>query len=357
MSTPNRFKVTVVGSGNWGTTTAKIVAENVAIHTNVFDPEVRMWVFEEVLDGEKLSEIINTRHENIKYLPGVKLPSNLIAVPDLVSAVEGSQLLVFNVPHQFLSRICKQLKGHISSKVRAISCLKGLEVDDQGVRLLSDYITGELGIHCGVLSGANLAPEVALEKYSETTIAYPLPENHYPGDATGETWQMLFHRPYFHVRVVNDIAGVSIAGALKNVVALAAGFVEGKGWGENAKAAIMRRGIIEMIKFCKIFFNKNEIETFTQESAGIADLITTCAAGRNVRVGSEMARSGRSVEEVEAELLNGQSAQGMVTAKEIHSLLENKGLLDEFPLLEITYQMAFNGYDIDNLPAFFEKIR
>jgi len=348
------IKVCVIGSGNWGTTIAKICAENTNDHPEKFQREVRMWVYEEQVDGRNLTEIINQEHENVKYLPEVKLPDNLVAVPDLKKTVEGAQLIVFNVPHQFLKNICNTLEGMDFSRVRAISCLKGLDVSKAGVSLLSDYITQRLGLHCGVLSGANIANEVARGKYSETTIAYPQPANVFEGDITPEILKTLIQRHYFHVRVSPDTAGVSIGGALKNVVAIAAGMVEGKGWGENAKAAIMRRGLLEMIKFGTTFFPDCVPQTFTEESAGVADLITSCAGGRNAKVGFEAARSGRHVTEVEKELLKGQSAQGIETMKEVHELLTDRNMTEDFPLFTAIWDVCFGGLDVNELPRVLE---
>ncbi|KAG5359569.1 Glycerol-3-phosphate dehydrogenase [NAD(+)] 1 [Yarrowia sp. C11] len=348
------FKVAVVGSGNWGTTVAKIVAENCTAHPELFEPEVRVWVREEKVNGKNLTDIFNSEHENVRYLPKIKLPHNLIAEPDLLKAVEGANIIVFNLPHQFLAGVCKQLKGKVNPKARAISCLKGLEVTPQGVYLLSDVIENETGLHCGVLSGANLATEIALEKYSETTVAYNRPKDFFgEGDVTNDVLKALFHRPYFHVRCVQDVAGVSIGGALKNVVALCAGFVEGKNWGDNAKAAIMRRGMLEMINFSKRFFPETDINTLTVESAGVADLITSCAGGRNFKVGRAFGKesgSGKTIQDIEKELLNGQSAQGVITCNEVHELLKNKNMQKDFPLFETTWGILHGEIKIEDLP-------
>lgn len=315
-----------------------------------------MWVFEEKVKGKNLTEIINTEHENVKYLSGIKLPDNLIADPDIKHTVKDSDLIVFNIPHQFLRSICKRLDGVDFGQTRAISCLKGLDVSKNGVLLLSDYIKQNLGLHCGVLSGANLAPEVAAEKYSETTIAYPRPEDYFEGDIDHDILKLLFQRKYFHVRVSPDTAGVSIGGALKNVVAIGAGMVEGAGWGDNAKAAIMRRGLVEMIKFGTTFFPDCQIETFTHESAGVADLVTSCAGGRNLRVGREFIRSGaKSIREVETGLLNGQSAQGIDTTGDVYELLSEKNMTKEFPLFTAIYLICFKNYKVDDIPALLEE--
>lgn len=355
--TPERpFKIAVIGSGNWGTTIAKVIAENAAARPHLFSHNVKMWVHQEVIDGEKLTDIINTKHQNVKYLPDVTLPTNLVAIPNIVDVAHDADLLVFNLPHQFLPKVCEMLKGHLKPKARAISCLKGLEVNQSGVKLLSTYIEENLRITCGVLSGANLAPEIARCKWSETTVAYKVPED-FMGrgkDIDHFVLKALFHRPYFHVTVIEDVAGVSIAGALKNIVALAVGFVEGLGWGDNAKAAIMRVGLLETIKFSTTYFPESEASTFTKESAGVADLITTCSGGRNVKVGRYMAQTGASAEEAEKKLLNGQSSQGIITAKEVHELLLFSGQVEEFPLFEATYQIIFGSESIENLPKLLE---
>lgn len=352
------FKTTVIGSGNWGSTIAKVIAENSIEKPELFNPIVNMWVFEELIDGRKLTEIINEEHENVKYLPDIKLPSNIRAVPDLVEACKDADLLVFNIPHQFLPRILKTLKeAKLDTNKRAISCLKGLEVSSNGCKLLSTYITEELGIYCGALSGANLAPEVAKMRWSETTVAYKIPSD-FKGkgkDIDQITLKHLFHRPYFHVRVIDDVAGVSIAGALKNVVAMAAGFVEGLGWGDNAKSAVMRIGIVESIKFANTFFQDCRPETFTFESAGVADLITTCAGGRNVRCGKYMAEHKVSATEAERVLLNGQSCQGIFTTKEVYEFLTAQNKLDEFPLFTATYKIIYEGMPMEKLPELLES--
>ncbi|CAB4257194.1 glycerol-3-phosphate dehydrogenase (NAD(+)) GPD2 [Maudiozyma barnettii] len=352
------FKVTVIGSGNWGTTIAKVVAENTVQNPHLFAKDVHMWVFEENINGEKLTEIINTKHQNVKYLPGIDLPHNLIANPSLLDSVKGADILVFNVPHQFLPKIVSQLKGNISKDVRAISCLKGFEVGAKGVQLLSSYIKDELDIQCGALSGANLAPEVAKEHWSETTVAYQLPED-FKGeglDVDHKVLKMLFHRPYFHVNVIDDVAGISIAGALKNVVALACGFVEGLGWGNNAAAAIQRVGLGEIIKFGQMFFPESRVETYYQESAGVADLITTCSGGRNVKVAKYMATKHVDAFEAEKELLNGQSAQGVITCKEVHEWLATCELTEDFPLFEAVFQIVYNKMPMEQIPEMIDEL-
>ena len=189
-------------------------------------------------------------------------------------------------------------------------------------------------------------------------MAYQLPKD-YQGDGKDvdhKILKLLFHRPYFHVNVIDDVAGISIAGALKNVVALACGFVEGMGWGNNASAAIQRLGLGEIIKFGRMFFPESKVETYYQESAGVADLITTCSGGRNVKVATYMAKTGKSALEAEKELLNGQSAQGIITCREVHEWLQTCELTQEYPLFEAVYQIIYNNLRMEDLPEMIEEL-
>lgn len=408
-----KHKVTVVGSGNWGSTIAKIIAENTREHPDIFEEEVQMWVYEEEVtipkdspfyesdEPQKLTTIINKYHENVKYLPNIKLPSNLIGNPSVVDAVKDSSILIFNLPHQFIARISKQLQGHILPYARGISCIKGVNVTSSEINLFSEWIGEGLGIYCGALSGANIANEIAAEKWSETTIAYdpppvdsraPTPTGPSPStsqinltitpadldhkDALGRVskiklkalpseyppldhavFKALFHRPYFHVRMVSDVAGVSLGGALKNIVALAAGFVEGRGWGDNAKAAVMRVGLLEMVKFGKEFFGQTvNTGTFTEESCGVADLITSCSGGRNFRCAKMAVERGVSIDEVEKSELNGQKLQGTSTAKEVNSFLKSKGKEQEYPLFLAVIDILEGRNSVDDIPGLLTKV-
>lgn len=232
------------------------------------------------------------------------------------------------------------------------------------ISLFTDTISDTLGIYCGALSGANIATEVAQEKFSETTIAYAPPAEGQPGapiplpDNLPEVdhvfLKTLFHRPYFHVHLVDDVAGVSLGGALKNVIALGTGFVDGLGWGDNAKAAVMRVGLLEMVKFGKKYFSTCRTSTFTEESCGVADLITSCNGGRNHRCAKLSVERGISVEEVEAQELNGQKAQGIGTAREVYQFLSTKGHLDEFPLMVAVYRILEKEAKPEDLPGLIE---
>ncbi|GAV85032.1 NAD_Gly3P_dh_N domain-containing protein/NAD_Gly3P_dh_C domain-containing protein [Cephalotus follicularis] len=331
----HKSKVTIVGSGNWGSVAAKLVASN-TFNLDSFHDEVRMWVFEETLpSGEKLTDVINRTNENVKYLPGVKLGKNVIADPDLDNAVKDANMLVFVTPHQFMDAICKRLVGNIQGDVEAISLIKGMEVKREGPSMISSLISEKLGINCSVLMGANIANEIAVENFSEATIGYR--EN----KEIAEKWVQLFSTPYFIVTPVQDVEGVELCGTLKNVVALAAGFVDGLEMGNNTKAAIMRIGLREMRAFSKLLFSSVKDSTFF-ESCGVADLITTCLGGRNRKVADAFAKSGgkRSFDELEAEMLQGQKLQGVLTAKDVYEVLSHRGWLELFPLFATVHEIC-----------------
>jgi len=295
-----------------------------------------MWVYEEMIDGTPLTKIINTKHENVKYLPGIKLPESVLAVPDLIEAVRGATVLVFVVPHQFVPGICKQLESHISPEVKAISLIKGVDVNVKGLQLISQLIHSSLGVDVSVLMGANIASEVAEERFCETTIGYNVLSH-------GEMFKRLFQTRWFRVAIVNDVCGVEVCGALKNVVAIAAGIVDGLEYGSNTKAAIIRIGLMEMKQFAELFYHGVKPSTFF-ESCGVADLITTCLGGRNRKVAEAFARTRKPFDQLEAELLNGQMLQGTSTAREVHEILKAKNLVDEFPLFTCVYKICYESY-------------
>ncbi|THU46155.1 hypothetical protein C4D60_Mb09t01970 [Musa balbisiana] len=286
-----RYRVTVVGSGNWGSVAAKLIASNTA-KLPIFHDEVRMWVFEEILPGgEKLSKAINQTNENVKYLPGIKLGKNVIADPDLENAVKEANMLVFVTPHQFVAGICKRLVGKIKPNTEAISLIKGMEVKTEGPCMISKLITDMLGINCCI----------AVEKFSEATIGYRQDKE------VAQTWARLFCTPYFLVSV----------------------------------AAIMRIGLREMRALSKLLFPSVRDSTFF-ESCGVADLITTCLGGRNRKVAEAFAKGGgkRSFDELEAELLGGQKLQGVSTAKEVYEILSHRGWQVIFPLFTTVHEIC-----------------
>lgn len=364
-------KVCIIGSGNWGSAISIMVGRNCHLH-NWCETQVNMWVYEEKVEfhGEirNLSEIINTRHENVKYLPNIELPHNIVAVPDLEAACQGATLLIIVMPHQFLPPLLKRIRNVIDPSCRGISLIKGMDFDEVHKRpvLISQSIEQIMSenratkFSCGVLMGANVADEVAKLQICESTLASNFQPIH--GVDLNERTRLIFHSPTFRVQHVKDVAGAEVSGALKNVIALGAGMVDGLDHlGGNTKAALLRIGLKEMIGFCRVFFDGISQDTFL-ESCGFADLVTTCYGGRNRKCAEEFTRrrnlsnytwSKQECEalwnQIETDLLNGQKLQGTLACKEAYMVLESRGLLDSFPLMKIIHDISFNGVPVEKI--------
>uniref|UniRef100_A0A8C5VQ03 Glycerol-3-phosphate dehydrogenase [NAD(+)] n=1 Tax=Microcebus murinus TaxID=30608 RepID=A0A8C5VQ03_MICMU len=316
------LKVCIVGSGNWGSAVAKIIGNNIK-KLQKFSSTVKMWVFEETVNGRKLTDIINNNHENVKYLPGHKLPENVVAVPNLSEAMQDVDLLVFVIPHQFIHRICDEITGQVPKDALGITLIKGIDEGPEGLKLISDIMQEKMDIDISVLMGANIANEVAAEKFCETTIS------------------KLLQTPNFRIAVVDDADTVELC-------ARGAGFCDGLRCGDNSKAAVIRLGLMEMIAFARIFC-KGRVSTATfLEICGVANPMLTCHGGRNRRVAEAFTRTGKTTEELE-EMLKGQKLQGPQTSAEVYRILKQKGLLDKFPLFTAVYQICYEGRPIQEM--------
>ncbi|RZF37383.1 hypothetical protein LSTR_LSTR009734 [Laodelphax striatellus] len=317
----SKKKVCIIGSGNWGSAIAKIVGENAA-NLDSFHNEVTMYVYEEMIDGKKLTEIINETHENVKYLPGHKLPPNVVAIPDVTAAATDADILIFVIPHQFIRTICATLLGKIKPTAVGLSLIKGFDkAEGGGIDLISDIITRLLKIQVCVLMGANLANEVAEQNFCETTIGCK-------DRQLAPLLRDLIQTHNFRVVVVDDVRTVEICGALKNIVACGAGFVDGLKLGDNTKAAVIRLGLMEMIKFVELFYAGCQLTTFF-ESCG-------------------------SIEVLEKEMLEGQKLQGPFTADEVNHMLKNKNLEDKFPLFTAVHKICIGEMPVSK---FIDAIR
>ncbi|CAI9620696.1 unnamed protein product [Staurois parvus] len=329
------LRVSIIGSGSWGSAVSIIIGNNTK-RSNRFHPPVTMWLYEEIIDGRRLSDIINQEHENVKYLPRHRLPRNVVAVPELLDAVSGADILVFVVPHQFIGSVCDRLVGHLKCGAFGISLIKGVDQGPNGLKLISDVIREKLGIQVSVLMGANIASEVAEGKFCETTIGCKNPQH-------GQIFKELMQTPNFRVTVVEDCDTVEICGALKNIVAVGAGFCDGLDFGDNTKAAVIRLGLMEMVAFARLFCAGAVSTSTFLESCGVADLITTCYGGRNRRVAEAFARSGKSIEELERDMLNGQKLQGPPASAEVYKILQQKDAVQKFPLFVAVYRICYEG--------------
>ncbi|CAF0973901.1 unnamed protein product [Adineta ricciae] len=325
-------KIAIVGSGNWGSTIAGHVGEKVLQLQDEYDQRIVMWCKEEILDdGSKLTEVINEKHENTKYLPNKILPENVLAVPDLDEAVKDADILIFVIPHQFVKQTCEELKSKVKQDAFAITLIKGFYVDEETNELLlvSEIIKSTLNIPCLSMMGANIAKEVADKVFCEATVGSR--DNRH-----SEIVRQLIDRPYFRVRFYPDVEIIEILGALKNVIAMCAGFADGLKAGFNTRAAILRLGFREMINFCRLHAKESSPDIYL-ESCGIADLIASALGGRNYNGAKKMAETNRSLEDIEKEDLNGQLLQGPGTAKEAYTFLKGKNLLDQFPVFRDAY--------------------
>ena len=359
-------KVAVIGSGNWGTAVAKRIALNIieaakkgASSKQQFQDEVKMWVYEETVDDRKLSEIINTEHTNPKYLPNVTLPATVVAEPSLLATCKDADVLVFVVPHQFLPSVLRDMKGHTKPTAVGVSLIKGLNVHDNGPELLSEMIKRELDLRdIAVIMGANVASEVAMNHFVEATCASA-------NLAFAEEVKGLLHCRDFNIEVCSDVATVEMCGALKNVIAMGAGFCDGMDQGPSTKAAIIRQGLEEIASFCRVFAGDSFDVATLLKSCGVADLIATCFGGRNRLCSAEFVRRlaaegdaphGESAltklwTDIERDLLQGQKLQGLGTCDEVHSCLVARRLAGSgsFPLLEKIYAIARLGADPHSL--------
>jgi len=285
----------------------------------------------------KLSEVFNESKENVKYLPGITLPTNVRAEPDVKKACGDADILVWVLPHQFVPRTVQTI-GKVKDGAMSVSLIKGIELEGGKLGLCSDVLRKLLNHNVSVLMGANVANEVAEDQFCEATLGSNAPE------PDQQTLVKLFDCSSFHVRAVDDIAGVELCGALKNVVALGAGFCDGLSYGGNTKAAIIRIGLKEMTTFIRHFHPDVKDSTFL-ESCGVADLITTCFGGRNRKCAEAFvkAEGKKTWQDVEKDLLGGQKLQGTLTLEEIWPVMQKNGLCQRLPLMTTIHKIAFEN--------------
>lgn len=308
-------KVTILGSGAMGTACSILLAEHAG-------QEVAIWA----RSSDRAKEL-NESRENKRLLPGVPIPPQIQITADIKEAVEGAEYLVAAIPCQFLRQTLSGLAPQLQRNRPVISVVKGIEIDT--FQRPSEVIGETLGSRAVVaLSGPSHAEEIARRLPASVVAA--------SGDiALARTVQELFSTDRFRVYTNPDLIGVELAGALKNVIAIAAGICDGLGFGDNAKSALMTRGTVEISRFGEAF--GAEASTFAG-LAGIGDLITTCISpyGRNRMVGERLGK-GEKLKEILATMTA--VAEGVSTTKAVYDLAERKGI--EMPITTEVYQVLF----------------
>jgi glycerol-3-phosphate dehydrogenase (NAD(P)+) len=272
------------------------------------------------------------RRENAKYLPGVPLPEKLLVTADPDAALRGAQCVVSAVPTQFVAAsMASSVLSRIGPKVPIVSVSKGVEIGT--FRRPSQVIASVLPRHpLAVLSGPSHAEEVARGMPTSVVVASA-------DDALARRVQGLFSSDRFRVYTSPDTVGVEIAGALKNVIAIAAGIGDGLGFGDNAKAALMTRGLVEMSRLGAALGARKA--TFSGLS-GLGDLVTTCTSrfGRNRELGERIGRG-----ETLAAILSGMAkvAEGVPTTKAVRALARKLGV--EVPITDEVHRILFGRKD------------
>jgi glycerol-3-phosphate dehydrogenase (NAD(P)+) len=311
------MRCAVVGAGAWGTALADLLASNG--HT------VHIWAYEhDVVDA------LNTRRENPIFLSGFKLSDSLVATTDHREALGGAALVVYATPSQHLRGVVRSGRQHIGTDTVLAVASKGIE--QTTLALMSDVVEEEAaGRPVVAISGPSFAAEVAARQPT-AIVAASLDA------AAARLAQDALSSQTFRVYTHDDLVGVEVGGALKNVMAVATGIVEGVGLGNNSRAALITRGLAEMTRLGVALGAR--ASTFAG-LAGIGDLVLTCtgALSRNRAVGVEVGK-GKSLDEA----LAGKPtvAEGVITTKSALALAQREGV--EMPIATMVYRILFDGH-------------
>ena len=309
--------VSVFGAGSWGTALALLMARN--------GHSVALWGRQ----PEHIAKLAAARC-NERYLAGFSFPDNLRVLADLAEAVRFAEVLIVAVPSHAFRSFLTNLTPHLSPKSKIAWATKGLEL--QSGKLLHQVIEDVLGpeIPAAVLSGPSFARDLAANLPTAVTVA-----SRRIGFA--KMLAGLLHNNRFRAYTTDDIIGVQLGGATKNVLAIAAGVADGLGFGANSRAALITRGLAEMMRLGLAMGGKPE--TF-MGLAGVGDLILTCTdnQSRNRRFGLGLGK-GLPRDQIVAEI--GQEIEGIVTTKVIHQLAQNLGI--EMPITEQTYKILYEN--------------
>ncbi|HEX77466.1 MAG TPA: NAD(P)-dependent glycerol-3-phosphate dehydrogenase [Dehalococcoidia bacterium] len=314
-------RVAIIGTTTWGTTLGIMLTRK--------GTRVRLWA-RSALEAQE----INRTRENAPFLPGVRLPRRLTATASMEEALDRAALVIMAVPAQTMRANIRLASPYLKPPMLILSAAKGLEVGD-GKRM-SEVIAEEIepALHPNIcaLSGPNLAKEIIGGLPAVTVVAASTQE-------VAERIQQLLSSPRFCVFTNTDLVGVELGGALKNIIALGAGIADGLGYGDNAKAAFITRGLAE-IATLGLAAGANPL-TFAG-LAGLGDLIATCSSrlSRNHYVGEELGK-GRSLAEITASMRS--IAEGIDTTRAALHLAQRLGV--EMPITQVIYRILFQGLD------------
>ena len=306
--------IAVIGAGSWGTTLACLLAEK--------EYDVSLWAHE-----YDLVETIHNTGINNLYLPDIKLPANLKVTHDIEEAVKKSRYVLSVVPTQFTRSVFKEALQYIPENAVIVSASKGIE---NGTLMTVSSILKQLTGHkIAVLSGPSFAKEVVRKLPTAVTLATEDPD-------VGLILQEIFNTHYFRVYTHTDLLGVELGGALKNVIAIASGISDGLGLGHSARAALITRGIVEIVRLGKSL--GADEKTFSGLS-GLGDLVLTCTGplSRNYSVGVNLGKGMKL-----AEILSSTRsvAEGVATALSAYELSKKQGI--EMPIIEQIYKVIYN---------------
>ena len=307
-------KAGVIGSGSWGTALARVLSKN--------GHEVTLWS-----RREEESRMLREERENKSKLPGVKLPDDILCTTDLEQTVEGKDILVLATASPSIRSMAKKMAPYVAAGQLIVDVSKGIE--ESTLMILTDVIAQEIPqCRAAVLSGPSHAEEVGRD--IPTTVVAGAKDRE-----TAEYIQNLFMHKVFRVYTSPDMLGIELGGALKNVIALAAGAADGLGCGDNTKAALITRGIAEMSRLGVAM--GGHIETFNGLT-GIGDLIVTCASmhSRNRRAGILIGQ-GKTMQEAMDEVK--MVVEGVNSAKAAKTLAEKYGI--DMPIVQEVNQVLF----------------
>ncbi|WP_269635016.1 NAD(P)H-dependent glycerol-3-phosphate dehydrogenase [Thermosinus carboxydivorans] len=308
----------VIGAGSWGTALAGLLGEN--------GHEVVLWA-----RNKRLADELNQTRENTAYLPGVLLPSSVIVTNDLKQAIAGARFIFVVTPSHAVRETAVALNEMLTGEKIIVSAAKGLELGT--FKRMSEVIAEELPAYAetiAVLSGPNHAEEVGRRHPTASVVAATSQE-------VAELVQDLLMNPFFRVYTNPDVIGVELGGALKNIIALGAGIAEGLGFGDNAKAALMTRGLAEIARLGMAMGAKPL--TFAG-LAGVGDLMVTCTSrhSRNRRAGIMVAQ-GKSVQQIQAE--TNMVVEGIRSTLAAYKLAQRYKIV--MPITEQTYRILYEG--------------